>query len=110
MGCQVLNNMRVQHLLACLCLGATFAASAADDDGSAHLQREVPESHRIERVIPAGGSTVPVRRFDGDAPPAVRHTGFANQRRHNLTPDERRQLRRDIREAAKELYRDSPER
>jgi hypothetical protein len=109
MGCAVLNNKHVQHLLGCLCLGATFAASAADD-GNAHLQREVLEPQRIERVMPAGGSTVPVRRFDGDAPPAVRHTGFADQRRHNLTPDERRQLRRDIREAAKELYRDSPER
>lgn len=108
MGCKVLTNMRVQYLLGCLYLGAAFAASAADE-GNAHLQREVLEPQRIERVMPAGG-TVPVRRFDGEAPPAVRHTGFADQRRHNLTPDERRQLRRDIREAAKELYRDSPER
>lgn len=107
MGCAVLTNIRVRHLLSCLCLGVSFSASAADDD-NAHLEREVLEPQRIERVMPAGG-TVSVRRFDGDAPPAVRHTGFADQRRHNLTPDERRQLRRDIREAAKELYRDAPE-
>lgn len=110
MKCADLTAMRLRRSILCSCMSAAFVASgqvhaAAGDPGG---RSNFVEPQRMERVIPAGGAMPPMRRFDGDAP-SVRRLGYGDQRGPGLTPEERRQLRRDIRDAAKELYRDAPE-
>lgn len=110
MKCADLTTLCLRRSILCSCMGAAFvvSGSALAAGGDPGGRSNFAEPQRMERVIPAGGAMPPMRRFDGDAPSA-RRLGYGDQRGPGLTPEERRQLRRDIRDAAKELYRDAPE-
>lgn len=110
MKCAEHGVSRLNGWVAGSCVSAVlFAVSplaAAGPDGPG--RREFVEPQRFERVIPAGASTQPMRRFDEESVP-VRRVDLGEQRGARMTPEERRQLRRDIRDAARELYRDAPD-
>ncbi len=104
-------GLSLRRCMLCSGMGALFVMSAGvQAAGEQGGPRDFAETRRMERVIPAGGSIVPMRRFDGEPSPEARRIGYGEQRGPGLTPEERRQLRRDIRDAARELYRDAPER
>jgi hypothetical protein len=84
------------------------SATAQAAGGEAHGRLDLAGEPYMERIQPAGGDLPPMRRFDGEAPPTAQRAGFGEQRSPGLTPEERRQLRRDIRNASRELYRDGP--
>lgn len=109
MKCADLAGSRLYGILAGSCVGAVLFASAPAlaGPGEAGARRDFVEPQRFERVIPAGATLQPMRRFDEEANP-VRRLDFGDQRGNRMTPEERRQLRRDIRDAARELYRDAP--
>jgi hypothetical protein len=108
MKCAARANLRIRRSILCSCMGAACVASGHTLAGEQGGRREAVDQQRMERIIPAGASLPPMRRFDNDSPGA-RRTGYGDERASGLTPDERRQLRRDIRDAARELYRDAPE-
>lgn len=110
MKCADLAGLRLRRSIVCSCMGAAVVASAPVHAAGAEPpgRREFIEPQRMERVIPAGGSIQPIRRFDAEGSSA-RRINYGDQRGPGLTPEERRQLRRDIRDAARELYRDAPE-
>lgn len=108
MKCAELAGSRLYGLIAGSCVGAALLASAPALAGEPGGRREFADSQRLERVIPAGATMQPMRRFDDDAGPVRRLDFGGDPRTSRMTPDERRQLRRDIRDAARELYRDAP--
>lgn len=90
------------------CVGAALIASTPvlAAGGEMDGRRDFADGQRMERVIPAGASVQPLRRFDDAGP--VRRLDYSDSHGNRMTPEERRQLRRDIRDAARELYRDAP--
>jgi hypothetical protein len=109
MKCADLSGSRLCGILAGSCMGAVLFASAPAlaGPGEADGRRDFVEPQRLERVIPAGATLQPMRRFNEEAGP-VQRLDYGDQRVNRMTPEERRQLRRDIRDAARELYRDAP--
>lgn len=110
MKCTDEAGSRLSGWVAGSCVSAVLLAASpianAGPDGVG--RRDFVEPQRLERVIPAGATTQPMRRFDEEAAP-VRRLDFGEPRGSRMTPEERRQLRRDIRDAARELYRDAPD-
>ncbi|EGK72413.1 MAG: hypothetical protein GY848_03865 [Methyloversatilis sp.] len=107
MKCAELAGSRLYGLIAGSCVGAALFASLPVLAGEPGGRRDFAEPQRLERVIPAGATMQPMRRFDEDSGP-VRRLDYGDPRSSRMTPEERRQLRRDIRDAARELYRDAP--
>lgn len=109
MKCADLAGSRLCGILAGSCVGAVLLAStpALAGPGEAGGRRDFVEPQRFERVIPAGATLQPMRRFDEESGP-IQRLDYGDQRGNRMTPEERRQLRRDIRDAARELYRDAP--
>lgn len=109
MKCSDLAGSRLYGIIAGSCVGAAVLASAPllAAGGEPGGRRDFVEPQRFERVIPAGATMQPMRRFDEESGP-VRRLDYGDQRGARMTPEERRQLRRDIRDAARELYRDAP--
>lgn len=110
MKCGAPPGSRLCGFVAGSCVGAALLAAAplalAGPEGAP--QRGYVEPQRLERVVPAGAGLQPMRRFDDEAATPVRRLDFSDPRGPRMTPEERRQLRRDIRDAARELYRDAP--
>lgn len=105
-----LASVRRRRAVLCSCMGAAVIVSATGPAAGADAngRRDFAGGPYVERILPTGGDLPPMRRFDGEEPPAARRAGYGDQRSPGLTPDERRQLRRDIRDASRELYRDGP--
>ena len=112
MKCADPSGTRLRRSVLCSCIGAACLVPGGilAAEGEQNGRREFSEGQRIERIMPASGSMQSIRRFDGEGPPSPRRAGYGDPRAPGLTPEERRQLRRDIRDAGRELYRDAPDR
>lgn len=105
-----LTSRRRRRAVLCSCMGAAvIVATTVEAAGGEPVgRRDFVGGQYMERILPASGELPPMRRFDGEDPSVARRANYGDQRGPGLTPEERRQLRRDIRDASRELYRDAP--
>jgi hypothetical protein len=91
----------VLSLLMLLTAGLPVASPARDNERHGDRARSMPPAE-VQRVAPA---QLAPGAAPGVDPRSARHDAREEARAARLSPEERRQLRRDINDAGRELYR-----